>query len=73
MVAGLIEVQAIATPTDLAGLTGVYYSLSYVGFLLPVVLAGATALAGYTLLLAVVGVLCAGSLVAVVRGLRVTG
>ncbi|MFD6090919.1 MFS transporter [Oerskovia sp. NPDC060338] len=72
VVAGLIEVQAIATPTDLAGLTGVYYSLSYVGFLLPVVLAGATALAGYTVLLAVVAVLCAGCLLAVARGLRLT-
>ncbi len=72
VVAGLIEVQAIATPTDLAGLTGVYYSLSYVGFLLPVALAGATALAGYTVLLAVVAVACAGCLVAVVRGVRRT-
>ncbi|QDW61655.1 MFS transporter [Oerskovia sp. KBS0722] len=72
VVAGLIEVQAIATPTDLAGLTGVYYSLSYVGFLLPVVLAGATALAGYTVLLLVVAVACAGCLVAVARGLRAT-
>ncbi|GAA3214314.1 MFS transporter [Oerskovia jenensis] len=72
VVAGLIEVQAIATPTDLAGLTGVYYSLSYVGFLLPVVLAGATALAGYTVLLAVVAVACAGCLVTVVRGVRRT-
>jgi len=72
VVAGLVEVQAVATPTDLAGLTGVYYSLSYVGFLLPVVLAGATALAGYTVLLAVVAVACAGCLVAVARGLRAT-
>ncbi|GAA1410146.1 MFS transporter [Oerskovia paurometabola] len=72
VVAGLVEVQAVATPTDLAGLTGVYYSLSYVGFLLPVVLAAATALAGYTVLLAVVAVACAGCLVAVARGLRAT-
>ena len=72
VVAGLVEVQALATPTDLAGLTGVYYSLSYVGFLLPVVLAAATAVTGYTVLLAVVAALCAACLVAVARGLRPT-
>jgi hypothetical protein len=72
VVAGLAEVQAIATPTDLAGLTGVYYSLSYMGFLLPVVLATATALAGYAVLLGVVAALCAVCLVVVARGLRRT-
>jgi hypothetical protein len=72
VVAGLAEVQAIATPTDLAGLTGVYYSLSYLGFLLPVVLAAATALAGYAVLLGVVVALCAVCLAAVWMGLRRT-
>lgn len=39
LVAGLSEVQRIATPDDLAGLTAVYYSLTYVGFCVPVALA----------------------------------
>jgi MFS family permease len=38
-VSGLLEVQRIAGPDDVAGLTGVYYSLTYVGFFLPAVLA----------------------------------
>lgn len=39
IVAGLVEVQAMADPHSLAGLTGIYYSLTYLGFALPVVLA----------------------------------
>ncbi|WP_293785810.1 MFS transporter [uncultured Aeromicrobium sp.] len=39
LVASLSEVQRIARPDDLAGLTAVYYSLTYVGFFAPVVLA----------------------------------
>jgi hypothetical protein len=39
LVAGLVEVQAMADPHSLAGLTGIYYSLTYLGFTLPVILA----------------------------------
>lgn len=39
LVAGLSEVQRIATPEDLAGLTAVYYSAAYLGFFVPAVLA----------------------------------
>ncbi|GAB2828493.1 MFS transporter [Actinocorallia aurea] len=39
VVSGLLEVQRIAAPDELAGLTGVYYSLTYTGFLLPLALA----------------------------------
>ena len=39
LVAGLSEVQRIATPADLAGLTAVYYSAAYLGFFIPAVLA----------------------------------
>ncbi len=39
VVSGLLEVQRIAGPDELAGLTGMYYALSYIGFLLPAVLA----------------------------------
>ncbi|MDQ2754081.1 MAG: MFS transporter [Actinomycetota bacterium] len=39
LVAGLIEVQHLAGPDDLAGLTAIFYSLTYVGFAVPVALA----------------------------------
>ncbi|MGV9860695.1 MFS transporter [Gordonia sp. NPDC003425] len=39
MIAGLLEVQRIATPDDLAGLTAVFYSVTYLGFAVPAVLA----------------------------------
>jgi hypothetical protein len=72
LVSGLGEVQSIAGPEDLAGLTGVYYSLSYVGFLLPIVLAGLAGFAPYAVLLLGVAVVCLACLVAVARGLRTT-
>lgn len=40
LVAGLSEIQRIAGPDDLAGLTAVYYSLTYLGFFIPAILAG---------------------------------
>lgn len=43
MVSGLLEVQAIAAPGDLAGLTGAFYALAYAGFLAPALI---SALAG---------------------------
>lgn len=39
MVSGLQEVQRIAGPQDLAGLSAVYYSLTYLGFFVPAALA----------------------------------
>lgn len=38
LVAGLQQVQRIARPDDLAGLTAVFYGISYLGFGMPVVL-----------------------------------
>ena len=38
MVSGLLEVQAIAAPGDLAGLTGAFYALAYAGFLAPAII-----------------------------------
>lgn len=70
VVAGLIHVQAIATPQDLAGLTGVYYSLTYVGFLLPTLLAALLPVAPYAVTLGVVAVACLACLVAVARESR---
>jgi hypothetical protein len=58
IVSGLIEVQRMAGPDDLAGLTGIYCSLTYVGFLLPVVLAALASVASYTALLIVVAAIC---------------
>ncbi|WP_181783038.1 MFS transporter [Pseudonocardia pini] len=73
LVSGLIEVQRIAAPRHLAGLTAVYYSLTYVGFLLPLVLAPLATSVGYPVLLVVVAVLaavCLGVLVAAGRRTR---
>lgn len=39
LLAGLQEIQRIAGPDDLAGLTAVFYCLSYLGFAVPAVLA----------------------------------
>ncbi|MGO1325568.1 MAG: MFS transporter, partial [Brevibacterium aurantiacum] len=65
VVAGLVIVQAIAEPKDLAGITGVYYSLAYSGFLLPTVLAALLPLMPYSISLGAVAVICLLSLSAV--------
>jgi predicted MFS family arabinose efflux permease len=58
IVSGLIEVQRMAGPDDLAGLTGIYCSLTYVGFTLPVILASLAGVASYAALLTVVALVC---------------
>jgi MFS family permease len=58
IVSGLIEVQRMAGPDDLAGMTGIYCSLTYVGFTLPVILASLAGVASYEALLAVVALVC---------------
>ncbi|WP_130177936.1 MFS transporter [Cryobacterium sp. SO1] len=70
VVAGLVEIQRISTPTDLAGITGVYYSLTYVGFLLPVLFASLTEFASYPLMLSLLAAACAGCLTLTAVGLR---
>jgi MFS family permease len=50
LVAGLLETQHIAPPDELAGLTAVYYALTYVGFAVPVVLALLAGLTSYSVL-----------------------
>ncbi|MGO1834848.1 MAG: MFS transporter [Actinomycetaceae bacterium] len=69
IVSGLIIVQSFATPRDLAGITGVYYSLTYVGFLLPTLLALLAPRTPYAVSLAVVAGVCLVSLVLVWTGL----
>jgi len=57
LVSGLLEVQQIAGPDDLAGLTGVFYTFAYLGFLTPTAIA---AVAGFVpvgaILLVVIGI-----------------
>lgn len=48
LVGGLREIQRIAGPDDLAGLTAVYYSLTYVGFFIPAILAALGAWLSYS-------------------------
>ena len=73
IVSGLVIVQSFATPRDLAGITGVYYSLTYVGFLLPTLLALLAPRIPYAVSLAVVAGVCAVSLVLVWTGLATRG
>jgi MFS family permease len=61
VISGLLEIARIAAPDDLAGLTGVYYALAYVGFLLPAVLAGLARWAGYPQLLVALALAAIGS------------
>ncbi len=70
VVAGLMVVQRIASPTELAGLTGVYYAIAYAGFLLPAVLAGLLPVAGYQWSLLVVAVACGSCWGTAARNLR---
>jgi hypothetical protein len=70
MVSGLVEVQRIAAPEHLAGLTAVYYSLTYLGFLWPVVLAPLAGVLPYATLLPVVAAIAAVCLLVLVLGGR---
>jgi MFS family permease len=65
VVSGLLEVQRIAEPDELAGLTGVYYAFAYVGFLIPAVLAGLSRWLGYPVMLAALALLAVGCTVVV--------
>ncbi|WP_026919807.1 MFS transporter [Gordonia shandongensis] len=42
LISGLLEVQRIAGPDDLAGLTAVFYTLTYLGFASPAIMAWVT-------------------------------
>lgn len=63
LVAGLLEVQRIAGPDGLAGLTAVFYSLTYLGFAVPAILSSLTeqwpGVATYPVIFAIGGVLAA--------------
>ncbi|MGO9029004.1 MAG: MFS transporter [Acidimicrobiales bacterium] len=70
LVAGLLEVQRLAGPDDLAGLTAVYYALTYVGFAVPVVLADLVHLTSYAVLLVALAGLASACLAVVARQAR---
>jgi hypothetical protein len=57
LVAGLVEVQRLAPPVALAGLTAIFYAIAYLGFALPFVLALAANAASYAWLLAITAAL----------------
>ena len=65
LVAGLVEVQRLADPRSLAGLTAVFYALTYLGFAAPYALALATTAAGYPTLLAATAALALATAVVV--------
>lgn len=67
LVGGLQEVQRIAGPNDLAGLTAVYYSLSYLGFFIPALLATISPFIGYPILFGAGAVIAAISAVFIWR------
>lgn len=70
LVAGLTEVQRTAPPEHLGRLTAVYYSCTYAGFAIPVVLAALDGIAPEPALLVALAAVCALCLVACLRGLR---
>jgi MFS family permease len=72
VVSGLLEIQRMAGPDDLAGLTGIYYTLAYLGFLLPTVLATLSVWIPYPVMLAAVAAAALGCLAVVVFGARST-
>jgi hypothetical protein len=71
LVAGLLQTQRIAPPGELAGLTAVYYALTYLGFAVPVVLAALARWTTYPLLLLVLAGLAVLTLATAVRPARV--
>ncbi|MEU0501328.1 MFS transporter [Nocardia sp. NPDC005998] len=72
LVAGLQEIERIARPDDLAGLTAVFYSGSYLGFGVPALLAflHQSFGVGYPTMFAVAAVAAAGCLALVARNYR---
>lgn len=67
LLGGLREVQLIAGPDDLAGLTGVFYSVAYLGFFLPMILAMASGAVSYPALFAILAALALVGLLVVAR------
>jgi MFS family permease len=67
LVAGLVEVQRLAGSNGAAGLTAIYYALTYLGFAAPYLIVLGTRLASYTVLLAVAALLALGTAALITR------
>ena len=74
LVSGLQEIQRIARPDDLAGLTAVFYSLTYIGFAVPAAMAlcvqARPTVFSYPMLFVIGSVVAAASLVLVLAKSR---
>ncbi|MDG4665418.1 MFS transporter [Mycobacterium sp. 236(2023)] len=70
LLAGLHEIQRIAGPDDLAGLTAVFYSLCYLGFGVPAAMAFLSPVVGYPVMFTAGALLAVGCLVFTVTGYR---
>ncbi|GAA4755967.1 MFS transporter [Gordonia alkaliphila] len=75
LISGLLTVQRIAGPDDLAGLTAVFYGLTYLGFASPAIMAAIFERydVGYPAMLIVGAVVAIGSLVVVLVSARSSG
>lgn len=73
MVFGLSTTQSLARPEDLAGITAAYYSLTYLGFLLPAALAALSSSAPMGVLLGATAAVCALCTAVAAWGIRRTG
>lgn len=70
LVSGLLELQRLAAPHELAALTGAYYALAYLGFLLPSVLSLLSPAADYPVLLGVLVFVALSSAAVILRHSR---
>jgi MFS family permease len=70
VVSGLLELQRLARPDELAGLTGAYYALAYVGFLVPSLLAVLSGVASYPVLLGCLALVALAGTAVIVRHSR---
>src|ERR1700744_5957929 len=70
LVSGLLETHRLAGPGEAAGLTAVYYVLTYIGFGVPLLLAVLNRLASYPGLLTALAALAAGPIPATWLGAR---
>ena len=70
LVSGLLETHRLAGPGQAAGLTAVYYILTYVGFGFPLLLALLNRFASYPVLLSALAVLAAATMPATWLGAR---
>ncbi len=70
MVSGLLEVQRIASPGDQAGLTGLFYTLAYAGFLAPAIMAAVKSVPATTMLWGAAGLAVASWLLILAASTR---